>query len=885
MRWNMKFVVLISILACAPACESEQVTHVPAASKDNAARESVDALDRETAQRRKARLSGVEYAIGIDLRGGGDAFKGEITVGFDLSDVGSDLSLDFGGGTVRELRINDAPVPAQYNGFFLTLPAAALRKGRNTVDVAYTHPYSEDGTGLHRFVDPEDGRTYLYTYLWPYYANRLFPSFDQPNLKAKISLTVQAPGDWTVVSTGVGEKQADAAGTALWRFAATPSMSTYVFSLHAGPYRIWQDRAGDVPIRLMARQSVARFVAVDEWLEVTKRGLEYYGRYFGIPYPFVKYDQLIVPDFNIGAMENIGAVTFSEGYVQRELSDRSQRESRASVILHEMAHMWFGNLVTHDWWNGLWLNESFATQMAAMAAAEITEFDDTWHGFFTDDKQTAYARDSRVTTHPIEMPIESTSQFFTVFDAITYQKGSSVLKQLAHYIGEDAYRRGVSGYLETFAYDTTELADFIGHMEKASGLDLARWTEQWLHEPGFNTLTTDSACENGRLRELRVTQSAPADHPVLRTHRTDLALYDFDENGELRGSRVVPAEISGTTTVLGDSIEAPCPRLVNPNHDDWTYAKIVIDDQDVQALKRSLAALPDPLTRSTFLAALYDRVAAGDMPIADYVRLAMELSIGEENIRVQQQISASLVSAVDTMKRLRPETDEALATLLPRLEQMALDQAANASSDDLKRTGFSTFLDLAGSEGGLETVRNLLDGSTDIPGIGISPDVRWRMLTILSATGAKDIDELLARERAADRSDYGAKSALKVAAARRNLQEKRRWLRELQNPKTVTGLARQRAVMAGLFPAEQTDLQLELLGEVLEALPELSRTTDHYFLSSYASVLLTPMCRPESVAMMQAAIEEQADRLNSTAMRFLREAHQADRECLALRRT
>jgi aminopeptidase N len=365
MRSNTKIVFLAAILlACVAACEPEESAQVAVTSTDAATRESIDALDLETARRRKARVSGVEYAIAIDLRGGDDAFTGEVTAAFDLSDAGSDLTLDFGGGTVRELRINDAPTPVQYDGFFLTLPAAALREGRNTVHVAYAHPYSEDGTGLHRFVDPEDGRTYLYTYLWPYYANRLFPAFDQPNLKATVSLTVQAPADWTVVSTGVGEKQADAAGSALWRFATTPRMSTYVFSLHAGPYRVWQDQAGDVPIRLMARQSLAQFVAADEWLEVTKRGLEYYGRYFDIPYPFVKYDQLIVPDFNIGAMENIGAVTFSEGYVQREPGDRSQRENRASVILHEMAHMWFGNLVTHDWWNGLWLNESFATQRA-----------------------------------------------------------------------------------------------------------------------------------------------------------------------------------------------------------------------------------------------------------------------------------------------------------------------------------------------------------------------------------------------------------------------------------------------------------------------------------------------------------------------------------------
>jgi aminopeptidase N len=876
------------ILTCLLAsCQRDDSARSSGVSSNAATRESSDALDYTTASARKARVSDLEYDLHIDLHGGEDAFTGEVDIRYQLSDAATDLTLDFGGGTVRELRVNGRPVPVTYNGFFLTLPAEALQTGENSVLVTYEHDYSEDGTGLHRFVDPEDRRVYLYTYLWPYYANRLFPAFDQPNLKAKISLTVLAPEDWTVVSTGVGEKQPAADGASLWQFAATPKMSTYVFSLHAGPYRIWEDTADGLPIRLMARQSLTEFVAVDEWLDVTKRGLKYYGQYFDIPYPFKKYDQLIVPDFNIGAMENIAAVTFTEGYVQRQPSDRSQRERRASVILHEMAHMWFGNLVTHDWWNGLWLNESFATQMAAMASAGTTEFKDTWHGFFINAKSRAYVRDSKVTTHPIEMPVESTSDFFTVFDAITYEKGSSVLKQLAHHTGEEGYRRGVSAYLKAFSYDTTELSDFIGHIETSTGVDLERWTDEWLYKAGFNTLSTNIACDGNQLRELRIIQETPDDNPYLRTHQTGVALYYFDDDGNAGTTEVLAAELSGANTLVQGTEGRPCPALVNPNHDDWTYAKVALNDRDAEVLARSLEDLPEPLARSMFLAALFDRAMSGQMPVADYVDHAMHLVKSETNIRVQQQLSGSIVAAIDTMQRLKPETNAALARLIPMLEESSLEQAGSSATDDLKRTWFNTWLGVVSSEQGLEKAKDLLDGSTRVPGIEMSADLRWQLLTILSAAGATGAEEMLALERASDTSDFGAKSALTAAAARPDPANKAAWLSELQNPETVTGLSRQRAVMAGLFPANQTALQLESLDQVLEALPELSKTADPYFLSSYASVLLTPMCRPESVAQLQSALDDsmngRADRLNSTALRFLREAHQADRECLALR--
>ena len=351
------------------------------------ARPVADALDRETANARKARISRLGYDAHIDIAASDEELVGNLRVSFELSDAAADLTLDFTGGTLAAVTINGRREAADYNGYFLTLPAEQLRAGANTVEISYRRPYGHDGTGLHRFVDPEDGLTYLHSYLWPYYANRLLPSFDQPNLKARFKLRVTAPKDWLVVSTSPGTAQLDSCTTRLWTFAETPEISTYIFSLHAGAYKVWSDNSGEVPLRLMARQSLAEYVAVDEWFELTQKGMDFYKQYFDIAYPFAKYDQLIVPEFNIGGMENVAAVTFTERYVQRQQSSRAEREQRASTILHELAHMWFGDLVTHDWWNGMWLNESFATQMATLALAATTEFTDMWHGYFTDSKK------------------------------------------------------------------------------------------------------------------------------------------------------------------------------------------------------------------------------------------------------------------------------------------------------------------------------------------------------------------------------------------------------------------------------------------------------------------------------------------------------------------
>jgi aminopeptidase N len=873
--------ILTGLLA---ACGQDRGRDAPATPQSRGtARPVVDALDKATADARRARVANVAYELAIALDPGAAQFGGEITIRFDLSDPADDLTLDFGGGTVLDARLNGQPFDGGYNGFFLTLPAERLRQGANTATIRYRHPYSEDGTGLHRFTDPADGLTYLYTYLWPYYANRLFPAFDQPNLKAQISLSVRAPQDWIVVSTAPGSAAPAADGSATWNFDTTAKMATYAFSLHAGPYRVWQAEADGIPLRLLARQSLADYVAVEEWFDVSRRGLSYYGAYFDIPYPYHKYDQLIVPDFNIGAMENIAAVTFSEDYVQRQASDRSQRERRASVILHEMAHMWFGNLVTHNWWNGLWLNESFATQMAAMAELQTTDFSDTWHGFFTDHKQRAYSADSRVTTHPIEGPVNSTADFFTVFDAITYQKGSSVLKQLAHYVGEENYRRGVAAYLKAHAYGNTELEDFVASQAQAAGRDLSGWSRDWLYQAGFNTLQAMPLCQDGRLSALSIRQTAPVGHPVLRHHQVDVALYALGADGRLQPAEVIPAAIEGAETPLALPGEQPCPALINPNHQDWTLAQVALDERSLETLATRLGEVPEPLARSMFLAALAQHALEGKTPLAAYLEQLVSLAQREDNIRVQQQISTSMVATVALLQRLRPATDRALAAWLPRLEELSLQQAGRDAGEDLKRAWLATFIGIASSPSGLEAIRQLLDGRRQIPGLPIVGDLRWQLLIDLARSGPPDLDALLQAERAADSSDYALKSSLTADAARPERARKEHWLAELQNPESLSGLARQRAVMAGLFPPGQTALEFDLLPQILQSLPLLSHRVDPYFMSSYVSSLLPPMCRPDSVALLQKALDEHSGQLDSTALKFLREAQQADAECLALR--
>jgi aminopeptidase N len=346
----------------------------------------------------------------------------------------------------------------------------------------------------------------------------------------------------------------------------------------------------------------------------------------------------------------------------------------------------------------MWLNESFATQMASLALSATTEFTDMWHGYFTNNKKGAYLRDSRVTTHPIDMPVDSTDMFTSLFDAITYDKGGSVLKQLQFRVGAENYRRGVSAYLKEYSYGTTELADFIRHQGEASGIDLRGWSGEWLLTPGFNTLAAEPVCDDGTLRSLTVTQSAPAELPLLRTHKTVLALYSLDAANDIVVTDSLPITIRGARTDIPVPGTPPCPVLVNPNFDDFGYARISISDTDAVVLREYLGKVRDPLSRSMFLAALFDKALAGDMPLADFAQLALDLADTEQNFRVLEQLSAALSGTVHLLQRLGPDADEALARVLGPVESLALRRAHFAPTQDLKQLWFGLFLEVAASD-------------------------------------------------------------------------------------------------------------------------------------------------------------------------------------------
>ncbi|MDX1572127.1 MAG: aminopeptidase N, partial [Xanthomonadales bacterium] len=687
------------------------------------------------------------------------------------------------------------------------------------------------------------------------------------------------PADWEVVSVASGRIMEREGGTATWVFAPTPRISTYVFSLHAGPYQIWESRAGDVPIRLLARQSLAPHVEVDEWFEVTRAGLDFFADYFAMPYPFGKYDQLIVPDFNIGAMENVAAVTFNERTVQRTESNRFERESRAEIILHEMAHMWFGNLVTKDWWNGLWLNESFATLMAYFALVSATEFEDAWHGFFTNEKPRAYFKDSRVTTHPIEVPVDSTDEFFSVFDAITYQKGSSVLKQLAYFVGEDNFREGVRRYLAKHAYGNTVLDDFIDAQAEASGRDLAEWTREWLFTAGFNELQAEFTCREGAVSGLHIEQRAAPANPTLRTHRFQVAVYDLQDDA-LALRRVIDAELSGARSALRHLDGWPCPALVFPNHNDWTYARVILSDEGVAAIDGRLHTIAEPLARSMFIQSLFDMARDGRLRLGEYVRIAAAQSVREPNLRVLDQLTRSLSESVALLTRLRPEAEATRSTTLRGLEFLAWDQLEQESDRDRARLWFDLFVAVAESPQARARLRTMLDGRAELPGLVVGPEQRWEVVIALAGLGVPDVQQLIDAEALRDPSDQGAKYAIAADAARPEPAVKRAWLDRLLDPDSELGLARQRYAIAYLFPAHQTRLQEDLLVPILDSLGDLA-DADPYFLSSYVQGLLRPVCTKESVAAMAATLERGS--FHPTVELFLREAHQADEECLALR--
>jgi len=606
------------------------------------ARPAAALLTQTEAEYRKRVVVDPTYEIMISLDQEGIAFSGETILRFNYLGADAPLNIDFGNGEVLGVSINGEQAAFDYNGYFLSLPAGSVQPGPQNIRITYTHPYSQDGAGLYRYVDPEDGRVYLYTDFQPFDANRMFPHFDQPDLKARFDLSVRAPVDWQVISTTREDSVVADGDYALWNFPLTELISSYVFSLHAGDYAMWEDSEFRYPLRLFARQSIAQYINAEEWFLWSRQGFDFFDEYFGLAYPFKKYDQLVVPDYNSGAMENVAAVTFNEFFISRGEATRRERIQHNNVILHEMAHMWFGDIATMTWWNGLWLNESFATVMAAVAQEQATEFSEAWQEFFIGDKQWAYGEDQLVTTHPIEVPVVDTDEGFTNFDGITYGKGASVLRQLQALLGADVFRQGVRDYLAANAWSNTELDDFMGAMAAAADRNLDDWTQRWLYTAGLNSIEAGFSCEAGLITSLRLLQTAPAEYPVLRQQRTQVALFQL-RGEELVLERSLDLVFDGAITELKQAEGAPCPDFVYPNYGDLAYVKTALDPRSVATAREHINGLGDPALRTMVWYDLYRMMQDARLAITEYLDILL----------VNLPAEANLSAAADQLWNLR----------------------------------------------------------------------------------------------------------------------------------------------------------------------------------------------------------------------------------------
>jgi aminopeptidase N len=723
-------------------------------------------LTRDEAHDRAQLLQVRSYQVELDLTTGEETFPSVSTVIFGCVRPGAASFIDLTAPSVSEIILNGEPVrPDAFDGDRIALgPLAA----ENELRVVARCAYSRSGEGLHRFTDPVDGGVYLYTDLETFDAHRVYACFDQPDLKASFELTVTAPDGWQVISnmapdvTGAPAGNGTAAGAPArrWHFPPSPVMSTYITAAMAGPYHVVRAEHDGIPLGIYCRQSLVQHLDPGEIFEVTRQGFDFFHAAFGVRYAFGKYDQLFVPEFKAGAMENAGAVTFLEDYIFRSRVTDFARESRADTILHEMAHMWFGDLVTMRWWDDLWLNESFATWAATFAQAEATRWPNAWTTFAQLHKSWAYRQDQLPSTHPIAADIPDIAAVEVNFDGITYAKGAAVLKQLVAYVGLDNFLAGVRRYFGEHAWSNATLADLLAPLADTSGRDLAGWSKQWLETAGVNTLRPEFATdEQGRLTGFAVRQEAPPAHPVLREHRIAIGLYDRTPDGLVRRTRV-ETDIAGERTPVDALAGEPRPDLVLVNDDDLTYAKIRLDEHSLATLMTSIGEFTQSLPAALCWAAAWDMCRDAELAARDYLRLVLGGAGSITDISVLQTLLRQAEAALRryTDPAWRPAGLELTAAALREL----LEQATPGSDDQLAYT--QAFTDVAVTPSELALLSGLLDGSAQLEGLAVDTELRWRLLRQLvrrGAAGAADIDAELAR----DATDAGDRRAATCRAA------------------------------------------------------------------------------------------------------------------------
>jgi aminopeptidase N len=763
-------------------------------------------LTRDEAQARARLLSVDSYTVELDLTGE-TLFASTTTLRFRCAEPGAETFADLVGASIEEVRLNGSALdPAEvYRDDRIAL--GDLRASNELVVTAYL-PFSRTGEGLHRFVDPADKRVYTYTQFEVPDARRVFTTFEQPDLKSVFTFHVKAPETWVVVSNApTPEPELRTDGTSVWHFPTSERMSTYITAIIAGEYHVehssHEGRFGTIPLGHYCRRSLVDHLDVEQLVLLTKQGFAFFEEVFDYPYPFHKYDQLYVPEYNMGAMENAGAVTLRDEYLPRSRQDRSFYEFRATVILHEMAHMWFGDLVTMRWWDDLWLNESFAEWACYFAAVEATEFRDAWTGFANARKNWALRQDQLPSTHPIAADNYDLQAVEVNFDGITYAKGASVLKQLVAWVGVENFLVGLRSYFRAHAFANSEFADLLGALERSSGRELDSWAKEWLQTSGVNTLVPRFELgDDGSYTSFAVEQTATVEHPTLRRHRLGIGLYDLDDRGRLTRRTSLEVDVEGAVTRVEELAGVRQPDLLLLNEGDLTYAKIRLDERSLHTVVSGLSRLDDSLARALCWGAAWDMTRDAEMSATDFVTLVLGNIAEETDAFGSSRIPGYAAQAVSSLSA--PATRPALRATWES-GVLALLRDAEPGSDH-QLTFARAFAAAAHTGEGLDVLEGLLDGSRPITGLVVDTDLRWSLVNGLARGGRAD-ESLIAEELRRDNTISGQERAGAARAARPTAQAKAEAWEMAMVRDDVPNETQRNVVLAFMQPGQEAVLE------------------------------------------------------------------------------
>ncbi len=835
-----------------------------------------DNLTSAFAKHRKYQIQAVDYELFLKFEKSTNEYSGRTIIHAKLNQTNEPLSLDFVGKKVSEVKVNGTVI----SDFItrtgsLEIPAKRL-KPTTQIEISYLNEFSKDTDGVRHTLDPEDGSEYISTDFEPYRAHSLFPCFDQPDLKASYTISVDAPKEWSAIGNEEIAQSKTEGDRTTTIFKKTRPFSTYLVFVGVGPWTKWTDSADKIPMELYARKSMAKFVDATTIFATARKGLKFYADYFGHPYPFSKFGQVLVPDMFGSAMENPGAITYGEDAIFRGTVSQSQIENRDNLILHEMAHMWFGNLVTMTWWNDLWLNESFASYMAMLAqeralnqkGARIAE---------NNSKDWGYWQDQLVTTHPIETEVLDTRSGRGNFDGITYAKGSAVLQQLHQFAGEDAFKKGLGAYFIKFAFQNAGRADFIDAIARASNKDLGPWTKAWLQSAGPHRVQSIWNCENGKINSFVIEQSKNTSG-LYSPHQTQIAFY---QGSDFKLLKTLSVTYDGAKTNVSEAIGLPCPIFVNSNHGDTDYALFSLDSVSLQAARAVLiGGIKDPLTRVLIWENLGQMVRDAKLSLTDYTDYFLA-GISAESDPI---LLGALLGPYSTFGSYYSTymTKTQRQTLAPKLEQTLWQRLVKEPArSSAQVTFFDFYVRVAQSEASQERLLDFLKGEQLPKGLELDQLRRWKIIITLATNGYPGARDLIAKEQKNDSSSDGQQFAYAAQIALPDVTSKKKFWQDLKKLKIAFPILQ---VAAGKFnDSNHPELSENFVSSYFESLQKIDWAANDSMVNLYFDHLFPQNLCSEKLLNESLTKLRQTKNLVPLAKRAWLESNDQLSRCISVR--